>query len=605
VIVRGDPGREESLKSILAALRAGIDELTASDTADVPCDALRLLLIRAGELEQAVSDAPSPSSPDPRGDFRKIRRALRTATSHASSAFHHACESAADGTNGAGPVREALESMRKALDRFPNGGGHGRVWVGVPEGFAFYALFPERYREAARQWAAEHAESPERDVLVVGIRNAGTTLSAVVATTLRSSGWRVRRITVPSGARSPKRRLELRGIRPAAWGLVVDEGCQGSSCATSAVAGALARAGIAKIERLPGHDDTFPLEELRLGKRILPEALWLSIDGGREDPLSRVIACGEGAWRAIRYGADTSWPSVCRALEQPKLLCEGESGRRILFKFAGLATAPGYSSSLAKVHARRLARLAREALTPAPLGTAHGFVATEWLDGRPLEASDASPDLLRRVGGYIAAAAGPPLSEAVARAARNRLETMLCANACEALGVEAANAALALVRPVPILVRTRRSGDGHLAPHEWIVTREGRVLKTDAAGHDLDPTWTGRQPVLWDLAGAVLEWGLDDAASSALLEGFTAGGGERCAPIALDAYGAAYAAHRLGQVRFAADVETDPAERDRLARDEERWRAALAIRLGARSTAEARAGPAAVAVTEELRARAP
>ncbi|HEY2924848.1 MAG TPA: hypothetical protein VGJ98_07755, partial [Candidatus Eisenbacteria bacterium] len=506
MIVHGDPGREEALESILASLRAGIDRLAK----EVSCDALRRILIQAGELEQAVADAPCSTGPP--GDFGEIRRALRAVTSLAASAFHHACEPPIDGTNGTRLVREALEGMRKALDRFPNGtGGHSRVWVGVPGGFAYRALFPERYREAARRWAVDHAESPERDVLIVGIRNAGTTLSAVVAATLRSSGWRARRITVRPGANPHARRLEFKGIRPAAWGLVVDGERGPSGSATAAVADALTRAGVARIHLFQGHEGGSPLEELRLGKRSLPEALWISIDGGREDPLSRVVACGGGAWRAMHYGARSSWPPVCRVLEQPKLLCEGESGRRILFKFAGLASAPGSPSSMAEVHARRLARLAREDLTAAPLGIAHGFVATDWLDGRPLAATDASPDLLRRIGRYIAAAAGPPLSVAASRAARNRLETMLCSNAGEALGDEAANAAVSLVRPVPVLTQTPRSGDGHLAPHEWIATREGRVLKTDAGGHDLDPTWTGRQPVLWDLAGAVLEWDLDDA----------------------------------------------------------------------------------------------
>ena len=99
-------------------------------------------------------------------------------------------------------------------------------------------------------------------------------------------------------------------------------------------------------------------------------------------------------------------------------------------------------------------------------------------------------ELLGRVGRYVAAASGPPLSASAARSARNCLETMLSVNTREALG------------------------------DEWIAAGAGSVQKTDAGGQELDPMWTGRQPVLWDLAGAMLEWDLDPVGEHALLSGF-------------------------------------------------------------------------------------
>jgi hypothetical protein len=158
---------------------------------------------------------------------------------------------------------------------------------------------------------------------------------------------------------------------------------------------------------------------------------------------------------------------------------------------------------------------------------------------------------------------------------------MISVNTSEALGDSAAAMALSLFRPVAVLENMPRSGDGHLAPHEWIRTSDGRVLKTNAGGHEVDPTWTGRQPVLWDLAGAILEWDLDPAMERDLLDGFARAGGYCCAPLALDAYRAAYAAHRIGQVSLARDAEAgDRDEGERLTGEYERWREKLASSLG-------------------------
>jgi hypothetical protein len=45
-----------------------------------------------------------------------------------------------------------------------------------------------------------------------------------------------------------------------------------------------------------------------------------------------------------------------------------------------------------------------------------------------------------------------------------------------------------------------------MAPHEWIRTVSGAVLKTDVWGHDLDHTCVGPQPIHWDVAGTIVEW---------------------------------------------------------------------------------------------------
>ena len=174
----------------------------------------------------------------------------------------------------------------------------------------------------------------------------------------------------------------------------MDEGPSPSGPSVLAVADALRGAGITRIHVFSSPETTF-------GAELLPEALWQALPTGREDALARTTLCGGGAWRSVHYANPGDWPAVCRTFEQTKFVCEGASGRRILFKFAGLATVPGSRSSGAEVQSRRLERLAQAGFTSPPCGTAHGFVATEWLEGRPLTPSDsAAPrdDGIKEVG---------------------------------------------------------------------------------------------------------------------------------------------------------------------------------------------------------------
>jgi len=608
MIVYGDSGREESIGAMIEALRQDIERVLASaeEAGAVDCDALRRILVRAGELEQAVFDRPTSSGSH--GTERRLR-ALRTATSLAASAFHDACDSPRGGAAAVARVRSSLARMRSMLERLaPEARDQGKVWVRMPGGFAFDALLPEQYRAAALRWAEEHASIGPEPVLVVGIRSIGTALSAVVTAALRARGLRARRITVrPKGSPS-ERKLTLGRLLPASYALIVDEGPGDSGSSVVAVADALARAGVSTVHVFPGHaagpgpnarEETrarwktlpsyvAPEQDVRVASLPLAQALWQSIDPEDRDPLRRVVSCGGGAWRSLRYGCPSEWPAVCAPFERPKWIGEGRSGRRVLFKFAGFATAPGSALSLAEVQTQKIARLASRGLTPPALATTHGFVATDWIEGQALTRADAEPGLARKIGGYVATASGPPLSTSAARAARNRVETMLSVNTGETLGDAAAAVALSLFRPVAVLENMPRSGDGHMAPHEWIRTPDGRVLKTDAGGHELDQSWTGRQPVLWDLAGAILEWDLDPAMEQELLDGFARAGGYVCAPLALDAYRAAYAAHRIGQVRLAQDLESDRDEQVRLKGEYERWREKLTMCFGALSTAGTR-----------------
>jgi len=586
MIVYGDPSRLEPLERCVETLNLMLEQ---AQTAELRPARVRGLVERAGELEQALFDAPEGVGTES-ARSRDLAAARRVTTLAATAYEHSFSGTPGEACRAVGASRRALAPMR---------GRGGTIRVKVPEGFAFYGLTLQSYRDQALRWAIERENAADRRVLVVGIRTIGTTLSAVVMATLRARGFGAKRITVRPSGQPLERRLEV-PLPDAPFGIVVDEGPGLSGSSMLAAAEAMRRTGIDDIALLPAHGNgpgarapaearsrwrsfrSYPALDSppRFGERTLAEELWTGVRTAFGD-LVRVTEVGGGAWRAVHYGGERAWPAVLRPLERPKLLCASRDGGRVLFKFCGHATAPGMDRTLAAKIARRSAPLAALGFAPRLLGEMHGFVAWEWVEGRPLGSQDASLPFLVRMGTYIARAALPPLSPEASHEARERTAAMLRANAGATLGDEAVRAAEAEFRRAGAEPGAPGAGDGHLAPHEWIRSRSGTIVKTDIGGHDVDHTWTGPQPVIWDLAGALEEWDLHGAQAEALLRGYRDGGGAPPAPAALHAYRTAFAAHRAGQTAFFAEVERNAAERARLELARERWRGQLSRCLAA------------------------
>src|SRR3982750_4419365 len=81
------------------------------------------------------------------------------------------------------PVVHGLReiAITREYERVPREFLPGNIRLRPPEGFAYYALYPEMYASACLDFLRE--QQPAR-VGVVGIRSIGTTLSAVVARTV-------------------------------------------------------------------------------------------------------------------------------------------------------------------------------------------------------------------------------------------------------------------------------------------------------------------------------------------------------------------------------------------------------------------------------------
>jgi hypothetical protein len=600
MIVYGDPQYEEALGTLVARLRARVAALRQAPPHERSLDPLRALLIAAGQIEQGTLDAPPGTIPRP------LARRLHAATGHAAGAFHAAWAAEQAGT-GPAAVGPALARMARVLDAAALAPAvEIRITVKIPEGFAFYALYPEQYSAAAQRWLADHAAAKDRQAVVVGIRSIGTSLAAVVAATLAAQGWTVHSLSVrPTGHPFARRAtVPPRQLRGAAWGLVVDEGPGLSGSSMAAVGAALERAGVPanRISFFPGHGGdpgsaapeevrarwaatpryVVPPSAPRFGGAPLADALaaGLSTLCGGGDRVVRIEDFGGGLWRGTIYADPAQWPAVCAPFERPKYRVTTQSGRQMLVKYAGLTLAPGSADTSAEAEAALLTARAGRGWGPAPLGIRHGFLALPWIDGTPLTRADAGPQVLAHIGRYLAGVAGPPLSAAEGGAALARLREWLYWNTWEALGeVAAAHARHLSVRIAPDPA-SASYGDGHLAPHEWLRTPTGPLVKVDSTGHIHDHTIAGPQPVAWDVAGALVEWGLDGATAAPLLAAYATAGGVPIHPATLHVYRLAYAAYRLGQCHLCAQMSGDPAEAARLWTAAAFYRAALEQGMG-------------------------
>lgn len=600
MLVYGDHQFTAKLHTLCAELRtlAGRAEQHPHDL-----DLLRRLLIACGEVEQGAHDALDSALPD--REAAPTIASLHAATAHAAEAFYClACHQPLSLPPPRTEVQTALAHLQECLDVLLLA-SDVTISVKLPEGFNLHALYPEQYAVAAGRWLADHltqcrvrSQAESLPVVVVGVRSIGTTLAAVVAAALRAGGLAVDSFTVRPSGHPYARTLDLgpRSFDAATFALVVDEGPGISGSSMAATADALVKRGVMpqRIAFLPGHANdpggagsedvqrwwrTAPRyaassEDVTFGGLSLLEALAAALP----EPCTEVENFSGGVWRRHLYAEPGAWPPVCNYFERVKYRFTLRSGRQVLYKFLGLAAGSPSLATTSQAAADVLATRAARGLGAPVAAQALGFIATEWLPGTPLPSHEGYPRMPQLLGTYIARTAGPSLAAEELASATARLTEMIYVNVGEALGAGAV-AVARNCRPSSNCPRCTY-GDGHLRPHEWLASGAQPLRKVDTIGHDCDHTLVGKQPVAWDVAGAMIEWRLDDAAAACLLQAYAAAGGPHLDAATLHFYRLAYAALRAGQCALAAAVH-DPYEKDRLLKAYAGYRQQLAAILTA------------------------
>lgn len=557
------------VQSALDELRESVEDLFATRIIDH--DALRFLLIRAGALEAALLDAGAPEEDEWREIDVATTALMRLLAANLVRSW------AGDGAPNAG--------LAAAFGRLAQRAPRGLIALSRPEGFAFYGLFPETYISAAGEMIRSCA--PTR-AAVIGIRSIGTTLSAVVGAALERHGIPTTRLTVRPRGHPFERELrlgrhltsELRRLAndTSLHFLIVDEGPGLSGSSFASVAESLAALGVpdervvflpswnapvsalssdrarqhwSRHSRFVGEFDRDWIGSGRLGRRF----------GGRI-----VADLSAGAWRARLYSSAAEFPPAQTQHERRKFLLASSDGERRLLKFEGFG-------SLGVPRRDRAERLAAGGFTPPSIDFGNGFVATEWSRGRPLEPRDVDRPFIRHIARYLAWLWRR--ERASASCDVHALREVLEVNVREGLGDRwsfAARQLSAFAASVERMPAVRL--DGRMQPYEWLLD-DGRFMKTDALSHHDDHFYPGTHDIAWDLAGAVVELGLDREGERLLLREYMASSGDRGLDARLRFMRPAYLAFRLGYATLASQALAGSPDGNRMQREVARYREAL------------------------------
>jgi hypothetical protein len=425
----------------------------------------------------------------------------------------------------------------------------------LPEGYAFYAVYPEAFADAAVQLKLS---APAR---VIGVRSIGTSLAAVVAAALDAPPpISVRPFGDPFDRRvalTPE--LEAQLLSGDAHYVIVDEGPGLSGSSFGAVADWLEARGV-PLNRIafltshsgqPGvyaqerHSQRWPKVQRitgDFGSKLAPLLAQWSTDllGHLDDEPFEISG---GGWRSVLCSGDGEEPPVNPVWERRKFRLRS-GGREFVAKFAGLGDEGERKLGLA----RRLS-----GFVPEPVAVAHGFIIEEWHDhARPLAPGETPIEEIARYLGARAHALGPggtgaPLSE---------LLTMAKRNGGLALGGWAEGALDSWLPRLDSLQQRSAAMpiDGRLDRHEWLRLPNGQLLKSDALEHHRGHDLIGCQDLAWDVAGASVEFDLTPEQTRWVAAESGRAAGRLVDPELLDFLTLAYLAFRLGQASISVQM---------------------------------------------------
>lgn len=434
----------------------------------------------------------------------------------------------------------------------------------VPEGYAFYSVYPEFYYESALEFVRDLRPS---HAVCIGIRSIGTSLSSVIVAALESTGCPATSFTVrPRGDYfdreiyiSDELAIEINAYADSCF-LIADEGPGLSGSSFASVAKELSRRGIPddRIILFPswnpdgnGFVSRKATEQWQKHRKFLTEFEELWLDSGKfrkfwaYDSVSDISA---GKWRLIFFQNESEYPPVYPQNERRKYLLSsnGFSGNgTVLVKFAGLGQYGRAAYSRALV-------LAEHGFCPRVLGLKNGFIAYEFVSGKPLTRKDMCPSFMETAARYLAFLKNHFPSHTTRTP--DQIREMIVDNLTETAGQYWVKKFIETIPEASALKDTQAVAvDGRLLPHEWIQTEAGYV-KTDITDHHADHFFPSCQDIAWDVAGFCVEFGLDERSRSEFVEMYSRCSRDNDIRQRLPFYTIAYLAYRLGYSVLSADV---------------------------------------------------
>ncbi|MHB9030195.1 MAG: hypothetical protein ACYC9O_15620, partial [Candidatus Latescibacterota bacterium] len=551
------------------------------------------VLVELGEFETAVSDALSPEKD---GDAI-LKQFFRRASVDAGRLFFRSWEGIEEGRDElAGRLHEALDWVtRLPLPR--------SMHIGIPEGFVYYGLYPETYLEAAKRF---HRELSPSRIVCIGLRNIGTSLSAVVAATLQELGCEVRSLTVRPRGHPFDRHLALSGelesylASLAGWFfLLIDEGPGLSGSSFGCTARKLSELGHPdkKIIYFPswepehlGFASETTMEHWRRHRKYSADFDEVCLESGKLfSALSgEFLDLSAGRWRTLFYSDSSEFPAVFPSHERRKFLSHNGFCRKVqgwkadvepgasvgrpprssgcLLKFAGLGRYGRETFRLAEL-------LAHAGFSPPVVGLVNGFLVTRFVTGKPLTGRERNSDLLDTIARYLAFLKNTFCSEN--STPYEQLREMVYENVLESMGevwTTRLDVLEALYKPVDPHAAT--AIDGRMFPHEWI-SSSGGYLKTDGANHFHDHFFPGCQDIAWDIIGTFVEFGLNLTERKYLVQQYITLTGDKDILRRLPFFRIVYLSYRLGYASEAANALSATPDGERFGARANHYRALL------------------------------
>jgi hypothetical protein len=458
-----------------------------------------------------------------------------------------------------GDNRDNLEIKKtgKLLEEFSSSGFPERIEVSIPEGFVYYGLYPETYMQAAEEFYNDF--KPET-VVCIGLRTIGTALSAIVECTLCGRGCEVRSFTVRPRGDPFDRYIEISGDleksileNQHSIFVLVDEGPGLSGSSIAGTFRKLRQFGI-------------PRKNIALFTSWIPDGsaffseyakaewpLYKKYSGNFEKQwieskrLEKEFKCkitddiSAGNWRYTIYNSENEFPAVHNQHERRKYLVLCDNQERSVLKFAGLGR-----------YGKRMFERAGvlEEFSPSPLSLKNGFLQMKFIDGKPMAKVDIEESFIKRVVGYLAFVKNHFRAEPIV--SFDEMTEMISVNITEGLGKPWIEKLNIRKRFLPgIYGREPVAVDGHMMPHEWIKTESG-YIKTDSIEHHSDQFFHGCQDIAWDIAGSIIEFGLNGSRKKGFVDLCKEKIDNRDLEKRIDFYIIAYLAYRLGFVTLAA-----------------------------------------------------
>ena len=519
-------------------------------------------LIRTGELESALADQLSPATP--------VLAQVTDALASALLVSDHLVENVIP--------RETIEALE-----LPE-----TLLISPPEGFAYYALHPMDFAEAASRLA-----EPGQCYAVIGIRNIGTTLAAVAAAALTRNGNPAERITIRPIGHPYDRTVQFSDeqigwiraqLGRSASFLVVDEGPGLSGSSFLGTGEALSAFGVPakKITFLGTREPDVHLLRARDAATRWPRFRWQRAAPLCSRRFSEGTFLGGGAWRDLLLDGHSEWPPSWTQMERLKFL---SPDRQWLFKFEGLGR-------FGKKIQERALCLSAAGFGCDAFEESDGFFRYPFSTARPAAARDLSRRILDRIAAYCAFRA---CELKVKNAPTQQLEEMMRANLEKEFAdrenvndSKLASQDLQARENFPYFAKemfishSPVISDGRMQPHEWLMNDDGSIIKTDATSHGDDHFFPGPTDIAWDLAGAVIEWKMDHQAANYLLSRYQKLSGDD-ASHRFPAFLLAYTVFRMGYCKMASEAECGSSEKARLhsayRRYREKVQELLAVRL--------------------------